>query len=173
MLINEEIESVITDQMYSGDSTGESKPVKIRERVLSGKTYKIKSPLYKESFYVTINDLNGKPFEIFINSKNVGAHQWITALTRVMSACFRVTEDPTFLIKELMSVYDSNGGYWTKGTFVPSLVSAIGTVLGAHMGEIELEIVNTGTLCPECNTRSVVSKGGCKVCENCGESKCE
>ena len=117
-----------------------------RPPVLSGATYKIKTPLSEHALYVTINDivLNPdtehelrRPFEIFINSKNMDHFQWIVALTRIASAVFRKGGDVTFLVEELRSVFDPHGGYFKKGgKFMPSLVAEIGDVLENHLCEI-------------------------------------
>lgn len=114
-----------------------------RPPVLSGSTYKIKTPLSEHALYVTINDivLNPdtehelrRPFEIFINSKNMDHFQWIVALTRIASAVFRKGGDVTFLVEELRSVFDPHGGYFKKGgKFMPSLVAEIGDVLENHL----------------------------------------
>jgi hypothetical protein len=117
-----------------------------RPPMLSGSTYKIKTPLSEHALYVTINDivLNPdtehelrRPFEIFINSKNMDHFQWIVALTRIASAVFRKGGDVTFLVEELRSVFDPHGGYFKKGgKFMPSLVAEIGDVLENHLCEI-------------------------------------
>jgi hypothetical protein len=119
-----------------------------RPEVLFGSTYKIKTPLSEHALYVTINDIvlnQGtehelrRPFEIFINSKNMDHFQWIVALTRIMSAVFRKGGDCTFLVEELRSVFDPRGGYFKKGgKFMPSLVAEIGDVLESHLRMIGL-----------------------------------
>ncbi len=118
----------------------------LRPPALHGTTYKIKTPLSEHSLYITINDIvlnEGtehelrRPFEIFINSKNMDHFQWIVALTRIMSAVFRKGGDVTFLLEELHSVFDPRGGYLKKGgRFVPSLVAEIGDVLETHLKHI-------------------------------------
>jgi hypothetical protein len=114
-----------------------------RPSMLQGSTYKIKTPLSEHALYVTINDivLNPgtvhelrRPFEVFINSKNMDHFQWIVALTRIVSAVFRKGGDVTFLVEELHSVFDPRGGYLKKGgRFMPSLVAEIGDVLERHL----------------------------------------
>ena len=114
-----------------------------RPPLLQGSTYKIKTPLSEHALYVTINDiiLNPgtehelrRPFEMFINSKNMDHFQWIVALTRIVSAVFRKGGDVTFLVEELRSVFDPQGGYFKKGgKFMPSLVAEIGDVLEDHL----------------------------------------
>ncbi len=113
---------------------------------LVGNTYKIKTPVTDHALYITINDVimnpgtpqeHRRPFEIFINSKNMEHFQWIVALTRVMSAVFRKGGDITFLVEELHSVFDPKGGYFKKGgKYIPSLVAEIGEVLKEHLYEI-------------------------------------
>ncbi|MDA0670440.1 MAG: NrdJb [Proteobacteria bacterium] len=113
---------------------------------IRGTTYKVKTPVTEHALYITINDVvmnEGKdqeysrPFEIFINSKNMDHFQWIVGLTRVMSAVFRKGGDVTFLLEELQSVFDPNGGYYKKGgKYVPSLVAEIGEVLEKHLIDI-------------------------------------
>nr|WP_297501922.1 hypothetical protein [Ferrovum sp.] len=117
-----------------------------RPEKLVGNTYKIKTPVTDHALYITINDIvmnagtpqeHRRPFEIFINSKNMEHFQWIVALTRVMSAVFRKGGDITFLVEELHSVFDPKGGYFKKGgKYIPSLVAEIGEVLKEHLMEI-------------------------------------
>lgn len=119
-----------------------------RPEMLIGVTYKIKSPLFEHALYVTINDIllnagtpyeQRRPFEIFINSKNMDHFQWIVALTRIMSAVFRKGGDCTFLVEELKAVFDPRGGYLKKGgVYMPSIVAEIGAVLERHMIAIGL-----------------------------------
>ena len=114
-----------------------------RPAMLQGATYKITTPLSEHALYITINDIvlnTGtdhelrRPFEIFINSKNMDHYQWIVALTRIASAVFRKGGDVTFLVEELRSVFDPRGGYFKKGgKFMPSLVAEIGDVLESHL----------------------------------------
>jgi len=117
-----------------------------RPEHIRGTTYKVKTPVTEHALYITINDVvmnegtdqeHSRPFEIFINSKNMDHFQWIVGLTRVMSAVFRKGGDVTFLLEELQSVFDPNGGYYKKGgKYVPSLVAEIGEVLEKHLIDI-------------------------------------
>ncbi len=131
----------------------ESNVVQMHEKVerpemLVGSTYKIKTPLSEHSLYVTINDIilnTGtehelrRPFEIFINSKNMDHFQWIVALTRIISAVFRKGGDVTFLVDEMRSVFDPRGGYFKRGgQFMPSLVAEIGDAIESHLRMIGL-----------------------------------
>ena len=114
-----------------------------RPEMLLGSTYKIKTPLSEHALYVTINDIvlnpgtpheKRRPFEVFINSKNMDHFQWILALTRIMSAVFRKGGDVTFLVEEMHSVFDPKGGYFKKGgKYMPSLVAEIGDAIESHL----------------------------------------
>ena len=121
-----------------------------RPDTLIGATYKIKSPLFEHALYVTINDIvlnEGteyqlrRPFEIFINSKNMDHFQWIVALTRIMSAVFRKGGDVTFLVEELKAVFDPRGGYFKAGgVYMPSIVAELGAIIEQHLKSIGLII---------------------------------
>ena len=117
-----------------------------RPEVLIGSTYKIKTPVSDHAMYLTINDIilnegteheHRRPFEIFINSKNLDHFQWIVALTRIISAVFRKGGDVVFLTEELKAVFDPRGGYWQPGgKFMPSIVAEIGYVVERHLQSI-------------------------------------
>ncbi len=124
-----------------------------RPDVLIGSTYKVKTPVSDHAMYVTINDIllnegteheQRRPFEIFINSKNLDHYQWIVALTRIMSAVFRKGGDVTFLVEELKAVFDPRGGYWKAGgKFMPSLIAELGHIVEKHLITIGLLQPNT------------------------------
>ena len=171
-----------------------------RQPVLAGRTYKIaKSPLSESAIYITLNDHDGKPFEVFINSKDTKHYQWTIALTRVISAVFRKGGDCTFLIEELKSINDPNGGYFNKNHYVPSLVAEIGGVLEQHfiglglyqkdnslavaaqemvkekLKKLEESSAESKMLtCQKCNQKSAILMDGCLTCVNpdCLYSKC-
>ena len=119
-----------------------------RPEVLIGSTYKIKTPVSDHAMYVTINDIvlnegteheQRRPFEVFINSKNLDHFQWIVALTRIISAVFRKGGDVTFLVDELKAVFDPRGGYWQPGgKFMPSIIAELGYVIEKHLQTIGL-----------------------------------
>ena len=114
-----------------------------RPEMLVGSTYKVKTPISDHAMYVTINDIvlnegtvheKRRPFEIFINSKNLDHYQWIVALTRIISAVFRKGGDVTFLVDELKAVFDPRGGYWqTGGKFMPSIIAELGYIVEKHL----------------------------------------
>ena len=114
-----------------------------RPEMLIGSTYKVKTPISHHAMYVTINDIvlnegteyeKRRPFEIFINTKNLDHYQWIVALTRIISAVFRKGGDVTFLVDELKAVFDPRGGYWKPGgTFMPSIIAELGYIVEKHL----------------------------------------
>jgi len=114
-----------------------------RPEMLIGSTYKVKTPISDHAMYVTINDIvlnegteyeKRRPFEIFINSKNLDHYQWIVALTRIISAVFRKGGDVTFLVDELTAVFDPRGGYWQAGgKFMPSIIAELGYIVEKHL----------------------------------------
>ena len=119
-----------------------------RPEMLIGSTYKIKTPVSDHAMYVTVNDIvlnegteheQRRPFEIFINSKNLDHYQWIVALTRIISAVFRKGGDVAFLVEELKAVFDPRGGYWQPGgRFMPSIIAELGYVIEKHLQMIGL-----------------------------------
>ena len=134
-------------------SSNEPNVIRMHERlerpeVLIGSTYKVKTPVSDHAMYVTINDIvlnegtaheQRRPFEIFINSKNLDHYQWIVALTRIMSAVFRKGGDVTFLVDELKAVFDPRGGYWQPGgRYMPSIIAELGHIVEKHLTQIGL-----------------------------------
>ncbi|RMG29733.1 MAG: TSCPD domain-containing protein [Methanobacteriota archaeon] len=180
-------------------------PLLERDEVLEGATYKIKVPNSEHAMYITINDVvinkgmpdeHRRPFEIFINSKNMEHFMWIIALTRVISAIFRKGGDVAFLVEELKAVFDPRGGHFKKGgKFMPSLVAEIGEVIEQHLVRIGmlkkeqpneiiqkkideikanggLESISNREQCGKCGALAVILMDGCRTCLECGDSKC-
>lgn len=171
---------------------------------LGGATYKVRWPESDHAIYITLNDIEQdgrqRPFEIFINSKNMEHYAWTVALTRMISAVFRRGGDVTFVVDELKAVFDPRGGQWMQGRYVPSLLAAIGEVIEEHMKAIgflagdEPELVEAarkkveatsgseaevtplnaplGATCPKCSMPSLTRLEGCETCLSCGHSKC-
>ena len=162
-----------------------------RHEVLPGFTYKLKWPESDHAIYITINDIEQdgrrRPFEIFINSKNMEHYAWTVALTRMISAVFRRGGDVSFVVEELKAVFDPRGGQWMEGRYVPSLLAAIGGVIERHMidtGFLKPETritlgvgrarsaTSSRRQCPRCGEAALVFQEGCATCLNCGYSKC-
>ncbi len=177
-----------------------------RPEDLPGRTYKIKWPGSDHAIYITINDVvqdgRRRPFEIFINSKNMEHYAWTVALTRMISAVFRRGGDVSFVVEELKAVFDPRGGQWMEGRYVPSLLAAIGGVIERHLVEIgflapadqpriteaveqRLRLAagarepgdgsaSAAALgqCPNCGAAALTHQEGCDVCLNCGYSRC-
>ncbi len=155
-----------------------------RPEALVGSTYKIKWPESEHALYVTINDIeeDGKrrPFEIFINSKNMEHYAWTLALTRMVSAVFRRGGDVSFVAEELKAVFDPRGGAWLGGRYVPSLLAAIGDVIQRHLDSDAVKPAPTHEPliqakprgCPKCGAAALIRAEGCDKCLECGYSKC-
>ncbi len=187
------------------DNVAHIAPLLERDDILEGSTYKIKTPHSEHAMYITINDVvinagqpdeHRRPFEVFINSKNMEHFMWIVALTRVLSAIFRKGGDVTFLVEEMKAVFDPRGGYYKKGgRYMPSIVAEIGEVIQQHLVSIgmmegqlntaELEAkrkeaevklgpdaMAKGNQCDKCGAMAVVRLDNCDCCLECGDSKC-
>jgi ribonucleoside-diphosphate reductase alpha chain len=168
-----------------------------RPEALPGKTYKVRWPESDHAIYITLNDIvqdgRRRPFEVFINSKNMEHYAWTVALTRMISAVFRRGGDVSFVVEELKAVFDPRGGQWMRGRYVPSLLAAIGEVIETHMIDIGFlpplgqsqvpaaeparQVVGLGhdprfRQCPKCGSPSLIRQEDCDMCTGCGYSKC-
>jgi ribonucleoside-diphosphate reductase alpha chain len=175
-----------------------------RPEALPGQTYKVRWPDSEHALYITLNDIiqdgRRRPFEIFINSKNMEHYAWTVALTRMISAVFRRGGDVSFVVEEMKAVFDPRGGAWVDGKYVPSLLAEIGEVIERHMIEIGFlparpgrderaaQVVNLeaerppGTTlgllgprlrqCPKCGEAALIRLEDCDQCTSCGYSKC-
>ena len=173
-----------------------------RPEALPGQTYKIRWPDSEHALYITLNDIvqdgRRRPFEVFINSKNMEHYAWTVALTRMISAVFRRGGDVSFVVEEMKAVFDPRGGAWMEGKYVPSLLAAIGDVIERHMIGIgflparhlraELNAQKAaarGVLisdqrplttrlaqCPKCGEAALIRIEGCDQCTSCDYSKC-
>jgi ribonucleoside-diphosphate reductase alpha chain len=165
-----------------------------RPTELEGATYKLKWPDSEHAIYLTINDIlvggHRRPFEVFINSKNMEHFAWTVALTRMISAVFRRGGDVSFVVEELKAVFDPRGGAWVQGKYIPSILAAIGGVIERHMvstgflegegmglkSDPQAQVVNLGMTrgpaCPNCGQFDMRMVEGCMTCGSCGHSKC-
>jgi ribonucleoside-diphosphate reductase alpha chain len=179
-------------QTPHGDVVYISEPLD-RPQQLEGQTYKLKWPDSEHAIYITINDIvlggHRRPFEVFINSKNMEHFAWTVALTRMISAVFRRGGDVSFVVEELKAVFDPRGGAWMQGKYIPSILAAIGGVIERHLisiGFIEGEgmglksdpqadvvsLGGRGRACSSCGSSEIRMIEGCLTCANCGYSKC-
>ena len=180
-------------QAPHGDVIYMSEPLD-RPQELEGSTYKIKWPDSEHALYITVNDLvvggHRRPFEVFINSKNMEHFAWTVALTRMVSAVFRRGGDVSFVVEELKAVFDPRGGAWMGGKYIPSILAAIGGVIEQHLittGFIEgvgmglkedpqAKVVGIdkprGKACSSCGQFDLRMVEGCMTCGSCGHSKC-
>ena len=188
-------EKSASDQDANGDIIYMSEPLD-RPSTLDGNTYKLKWPDSEHAIYVTINDIivndMRRPFEVFINSKNMEHFAWTVGLTRMISAVFRRGGDVSFVVDELKAVFDPRGGAWVGGKYIPSILAAIGGVLEEHMMKIGFikdtdtslfhkssEVTKLENLkisqqqsCTSCGQFDLQMIEGCMTCRSCGYSKC-
>lgn len=184
-----------SDQEVNGDIIYMSEPLD-RPSTLDGNTYKLKWPDSEHAIYVTINDIivndKRRPFEVFINSKNMEHFAWTVGLTRMISAVFRRGGDVSFVVDELKAVFDPRGGAWVGGKYIPSILAAIGGILEEHMMKIGFikdsdtslfhksgEVTKVENLklsrqksCTSCGQFDLQMIEGCMTCRSCGYSKC-
>ena len=188
-------EKSASDQEANGDIIYMSEPLD-RPSTLDGNTYKLKWPDSEHAIYVTINDIivndMRRPFEVFINSKNMEHFAWTVGLTRMISAVFRRGGDVSFVVDELKAVFDPRGGAWVGGKYIPSILAAIGGILEEHMMKIGFikdtdtslfhkssEVTKVENLkisqqksCTSCGQFDLQMIEGCMTCRSCGYSKC-
>ena len=164
-----------------------------RPAALEGQTYKIRWPGSEHALYITINDIviagHRRPFEVFINSKNMEHFAWTVALTRMISAVFRRGGDISFVVEELKAVFDPRGGAWMEGKYIPSILAAIGGVIERHLIDIGfiageglglksdpkaavVAVGARGASCPACGAQEMRMVEGCMTCGACGHSRC-
>jgi ribonucleoside-diphosphate reductase alpha chain len=157
-----------------------------RDEAMHGTTYKLRWPDSAHAIYVTINDMETpsgrRPFEMFVNSKNMEHYAWTLGLTRMISAVFRRSSDVAFVAEELKAVFDPRGGAWMQGRYVPSLLAAIGGIVERHMGLAqpplpldmpEPEVARPpAACCPHSGAAALVRAEGCDKCLECPYSKC-
>jgi ribonucleoside-diphosphate reductase alpha chain len=173
-----------------------------RPEALPGQTYKVRWPDSEHALYITLNDIvqdgRRRPFEVFINSKNMEHYAWTVALTRMISAVFRRGGDVSFVVEEMKAVFDPRGGAWMEGKYVPSLLAAIGDVIERHMISIgflpargqraaigeqkvaagnglisdQRSITTRMAQCPKCGEAALIRIEGCDQCTSCDYSKC-
>ena len=183
----------------SGEVVYMSEPL-ARPKDLEGRTYKVKWPDSEHALYITINDIllhdQRRPFEIFVNSKNMEHFAWTVGLTRMISAVFRRGGDVSFVVDELKAVFDPRGGAWMGGKYIPSILAAIGNTIETHMIEIGFlsravlgpqspetkkptltqqsspTSLRLTTFCPSCGENDLHMIEGCMTCSSCGHSKC-
>ena len=164
-----------------------------RPAALEGQTYKVKWPGSEHALYITINDVviagHRRPFEVFINSKNMEHFAWTVALTRMISAVFRRGGDVSFVVEELKAVFDPRGGAWMGGKYIPSILAAIGGVIENHLVAIGfipgegmglksdpkaegVVLAGRPKACSSCGSHDLRMIEGCMTCAACGFSKC-
>ena len=177
----------------------------IRPEVVDAKVYKLKSAFVKNSVFITLSYIYDnsevRPIEIFINSKDLTRAPEYVVLTRLVSAIFRRSNDPMFILEELQGIFDPNGGTYKDGKYYHSFYAEIADVIERFFFEVGImerpeampmedngpqqKVVlakdegNAGNIefriCVECNNRTLKTENGCDICmdPDCGYSKCD
>ena len=176
-----------------------------RPEVVDAKVYKLKSAFVKNSVFITLSyveeEKDVRPIEIFINSKDLTRAPEYVVLTRLVSAIFRRSPDPMFILEELQGIFDPNGGTYKEGKYYHSFYAEIADVIERFFFDVGIlerpdakpiednglqkkvvhakEEGNSGNtkfrICNECNNRTLKTENGCDICmdPNCGYSKCD
>ena len=177
----------------------------IRPEVVDAKVYKLKSAFVKNSVFITLSYVDEKssvrPIEIFINSKDLTRAPEYVVLTRLVSAIFRRSNDPMFILEELQGIFDPNGGTFKDGKYYHSFYAEIADVIERFFFDVGIlerpdvrPMEDNGTsdtvvlardegnagntkfrICMECNNRTLKTENGCDICMSpeCGYSKCD
>ena len=177
----------------------------IRPEVVDAKVYKLKSAFVKNSVFITLSyveeEKEVRPIEIFINSKDLTRAPEYVVLTRLVSAIFRRSNDPMFILEELQGIFDPNGGTFKEGKYYHSFYAEIADVIERFFFDVGVlekpdakpiedngspknivhakEEGNSGNIefriCKECNNRTLKTENGCDICmdSDCGYSKCD
>lgn len=171
----------------------EKSHMKVRPRVVEGKTYRVGTPIGPA--YVTINN-NGKgePFEVFINVGKAGSDisAMSEAVGRLVSLVLRLPSALTTgeKVSETLNHLSGIGGSRSAGLGkdrVRSLPDAIARVLAEHIGLVHGRtnsapfqdltpntegFVKGADICPDCGHVAFVEEEGCRKCYACGFSEC-
>ena len=157
---------------------------------LAATRYVLRPPTADAAIYLIIVDhvVEGKtrPVEIFIQSRDMESFQWITFVTRIVSALLRMREFPEFILEEFMAIHDPKGGYTVASQYMPSVVAHIGHVIKQHCVGLGLISAGSGSAvggaggagsavgaaCPSCKEYTFIMESGCQRCTSCGYSKC-
>ena len=184
------------------DSRQEDSGSNIRPEVVDAKVYKLRSAFVKNSVFITLSYINQNgvlsPIEIFINSKDLTKTSEYVVLTRLISAIFRRSTNPMFILEELQGIFDPNGGSFKEGKYYHSFYSEIADVIERFFYDVkiidklepsdqstanqnDLEYVEQNVMnlnsefkiCPSCSGKSLKIENGCDSCMDCGYSKCD
>ena len=201
--VSEQKENKSSERTKETQRVVQRAPSTIRPEVVDAKVYKLKSAFVKNSVFITLSYVKEKtdvrPIEIFINSKDLTRAPEYVVLTRLVSAIFRRSNDPMFILEELQGIFDPNGGTFKEGKYYHSFYAEIADVIerfffdvgimerpdalpledNGVMKKLARDEGNAGNIefriCIECNNRTLKTENGCDICMSpeCGYSKCD
>jgi len=185
------------DVAGSTTPNAQDKQYKRRPQVLKGATYRMNTPLGMA--YITINDLDDVPSEIFLIVGKAGSDVFAMAeaLGRVCSLFLRYGDHGNkvqLLIKHLKGI-GGTGAIGFGQNRVESIADAVAKALENHLQAKQEQAVDSYheeqaaavvasttdysqavpesiDLCPSCGSATLISIEGCKQCSSCGYSKC-
>ena len=153
----------------------ESPKKKERPEIMNGFTQKVPTGL--GTMYLTVNELDGKPFEVFatIGKSGHSTTAKAEAIGRLVSLALRSGIDVADIVEQLRGIGGEHPVFRRKGMLL-SIPDAIAWVLESHyMKDVhhggETTDLGGSPRCPECGGELVLSEG-CMHCPQCGYSKC-
>jgi ribonucleoside-diphosphate reductase alpha chain len=156
----------------------ENKELEKRPDITEGRTYKYRTGC--GSLYVTVNKniKTGKIYEVFTAlSKGGGCESQSQATCRVISASMRKGVSPEILVDQLKSIRCTStlvAKKDNKDIKVLSCPDAIAKAIEQFLGDVVIDNKAEeikGDLCPDCGCK-LVNESGCRMCYNCGYTKC-
>lgn len=144
-----------------------------RPEQLEGITTKIKTGY--GNLYITVNTLDGRPFEVFaqIGKSGYSTMADTEAICRLISLALRSAIPVNEIVDQLKGIGGSSPVFGNGG-LISSIPDAIAIVLHKHFGggkAIHNDVDLNVEFCPDCGAR-IEHESGCVVCRSCGYSKC-
>lgn len=117
-----------------------SEEIKVRPDVVEAKVYRLRSGFVKHNVYITLGWIEQgdrkRPIEIFFNSKDLTRSPEYAILTRLVSAIFRKSAEPSFILEELRGIHDPNGGVYKNGRYLHSFYAEVAEVIERFFYEV-------------------------------------
>lgn len=166
-----------TDNLQSDDEDDSpSRVVSERPKRTKGETIQVQTGY--GNLYVTINENEGRPIEVFATVSKSGSltESFTEAIGRQASLALRAGVNIEDVIEQLRGI-QSPKMTWDDGEEVLSIPDGIARALELYAlsedndVDIDLDDVQMADVCPECGTEVRFSEG-CEECHTCGWSKC-
>lgn len=151
-----------------------SREVASRPDVMYGFTQRVQTGL--GTLYLTVNEMNGKPFEVFatIGKSGHSVTAKAEAIGRLVSLALRSGIDVKDITAQLRGIGGEHPVFRRKGLLL-SIPDAVAWVLESHYmdGKTNASVVQdiVENKCPDCGS-PMTREEGCMVCHSCGFSHC-